>query len=120
MPPTVVWLRTGTMSSPGPPRTIARTLVTQALRSAGQEDVAETLQRAEVRERAADHPRADERDLLPWHGGSSNRKRGRGASPQGSSHQHVSRSSIASNGSARTTSLPPCAPTTTQWSPSSR
>src|SRR5207244_1584096 len=126
MPPTVVWLRMGTMSSPWPPSTIACTLVTetrssaastasrawrarhagahgghigaadvrvvvgagqahvealdgaafqqverlplrQALDHVEEDDVAEALERCEVRQRAADHSRADERDLLAGH-----------------------------------------------------
>src|SRR5213594_1128760 len=40
----------------------------QALDHVEEDDVAEALERAEVRERAADHPGADERDLLAGHG----------------------------------------------------
>ena len=47
---------------------VERLALRQALDDVEQDDVAEPLQRAQVRERAADHAGADERDLLPCHG----------------------------------------------------
>src|SRR5439155_7908723 len=87
-----------------------------------EDDVAEPLESAEVREGAADHSGTDERDLLPWHGRISNRKTVDGASRRWShsSHHRARRSSMASKGSARTTSSPPWALATVQRSPSSR
>src|SRR5438094_178870 len=82
MPPTVVWLRIGTLDvlvvvgadqahvealDGAAFQQVERLALRQALDHVEEDDVAEALQRAEVRERAADHPRADERDLLAGH-----------------------------------------------------
>src|SRR5439155_8024694 len=47
---------------------VERLPLRQAVDHVEEDDVAEALQRCEVRQRAADHPRADERDFLAWHG----------------------------------------------------